>query len=157
MTPTRLSRRVVVQRLSLLDGMIRQIRQLPLHDAGAFFADSRNVHTAESCLRRAIEALFDVWRHLLAKGFGAPAGTYRDVAKMLAERGVLDQREEELLRLMAGYRNRMTHFYYEISAEALYRICVENLADLTTIRAALLRWVRDNPQRIDHPLTDADA
>ena len=95
--------------------------------------------------------------HLLAKGFGAPAGTYRDVAKMLAERGVLDQREEELLRLMAGYRNRMTHFYYEISAEALYRICVENLADLTTIRAALLRWVRDNPQRIDHPLTDADA
>ena len=157
MTPTCLSRRVIVDRLSLLDRMIRQIQRLPLDDEGSFFADSRNVHTAESCLRRAIESLYDIGRHVLSKGFGTPAGTYRDVAKLLAEQGILDEGEEELLRLMAGYRNRLTHHYHEVTAAELFRICVEELRSLATIRAAFQRWLRDNPHKIDLPLTDANG
>lgn len=60
MTPTYFSRRVIVERLSLLNHMIGQIQRLPLHDEGAFFSDSRNVHTAESCLRRALEDLASI-------------------------------------------------------------------------------------------------
>ena len=66
MTPGYLSRRVVVDRFSLLNHMIRQIQQLPLHNEEIFFADSRNVHTADSCLRRALEALFDLGFHILS-------------------------------------------------------------------------------------------
>lgn len=157
MTPTCLSRRVIVERLLILDRMIRQIQRLPLHDEGSFFADSRNVHTAESCLRRALESLFDIGRHMLAKGYGIPAGTYRDVSGLLAEQGILNEDEERLLRLMAGYRNRLTHHYHEVSAAELYRVCVEELGDLATIRAAFQRWIRNNPHKIDHPLTDADG
>ena len=157
MTPTCISRRVIVERLLILDRMIRQIQRLPLHDEGSFFADSRNVHTAESCLRRALESLFDIGRHMLAKGYGIPAGTYRDVSGLLAEQGILNQDEERLLRMMAGYRNRLTHHYHEVSAAELYRVCVEELGDLATIRAAFQRWIRNNPHKIDHPLTDADG
>lgn len=73
MTPSYLSRRVIVERLSLLNHLIGQIERLPLDDEDAFFADSRNVHTAESCLRRALEALFDIGRHILGKAYGVPA------------------------------------------------------------------------------------
>ena len=157
MTPTYLSRRVIVERLSFLDQMVRQIQRLPLDDEGSFFADSRNVHTAESCLRRALESLFDIGRHMLAKGYGIPASTYADVAKLLAEQDVLDEGEEKLLRQMAGYRNRLTHLYNEVSATELYQICTEDLGDLAAIRSAFQRWIRDNPDRIDQPLTEADG
>ena len=157
MTPSILSRRVIVERLALLDQMIRQIEQLPLHDEDAFFADNRNVHTAESCLRRALEALFDVGRHLLAKAFGIPSASYRETAARLAERDVLDKEEGKTFAQMAGYRDRLTHLYHEVSPAELYQVCVEDLGDLASIRSAFQRWIRANPHRIDHPLTDADG
>jgi uncharacterized protein YutE (UPF0331/DUF86 family) len=156
-TPDSLSRRVIVERLAVLDHMIRQIQRLPLHDEDSFFADSRNVHTAESCLRRALESLFDIGRHILAKGLGIPAGAYRDVARQLAEQEVLNEGEEKILLQMAGYRNRLTHLYHEVSAAELHQVCVEDLADLASIRSAFQRWIRANPHKIDQPLTDTDG
>ena len=157
MTPDSLSRRVIVERLSVLDRMVRQIQRLPLLDEDSFFADSRNVHTAESCLRRALESLFDIGRHILAKGLGIPAGAYRDVARQLAEQEVLNAGEEKILLQMAGYRNRLTHHYHEVSAAELHQVCVEDLADLASIRSAFQRWIRANPHKIDHPMTDTDG
>ena len=157
MTPDSLSRRVIVERLAVLDRMVRQIQRLPLLDEDSFFADSRNVHTAESCLRRALESLFDIGRHILAKGLGIPAGAYRDVARQLAEQEVLNAGEEKILLQMAGYRNRLTHHYHEVSAAELHQVCVEDLADLASIRSAFQRWIRANPHKIDHPLTDTDG
>ena len=121
MTPDSLSRRVIVERLAVLDHMIRQIQRLPLHDEDSFFADSRNVHTAESCLRRALESLFDIGRHILAKGFGIPAGAYRDIARLLAEQEVLNEGEEKIFLQMAGYRNRLTQLYHEVSGQNFIR------------------------------------
>ena len=157
MTPASLSRRVVVERLAVLDRMVRQIQRLPLLDEDSFFAYSRNVHTAESRLRRALESLFDIGRHILAKGLGIPAGAYRDVARKLAEQEVLNEGEEKILLQMAGYRNRLTHLYHEVSAAELHQVCVENLADFASIRSAFQRWIRANPHKIDHPLTDANG
>lgn len=157
MTPSYLSRRVIVERLSLLNHLIGQIERLPLDDEDAFFADSRNVHTAESCLRRALEALFDIGRHILGKAYGVPAGSYRDIATLLAEKEVIDKGEEGIFVQMAGYRNRLTHVYHEVSSVELFRVCVEDLGDLASIRSAFQRWIRDNPHRIDNPLSDADG
>jgi hypothetical protein len=62
MTPGALSKRIIVDRLALVDALLSEIRLLPLADRQAFFADRRNVWAAESCLRRCLEALFDVGR-----------------------------------------------------------------------------------------------
>lgn len=131
-----------------LDRMGRQLEQLPLHNKSLFFADSRNVYTAESCLRRSLEALLDIGRHILAKGYGVPASTYKDVATLLAEQGVLNEVEEKLLRQMAGYRNRLVHLYHEVSAEELYQICVDDLEDIQPVRSAFQHWMQANPDKV---------
>jgi uncharacterized protein YutE (UPF0331/DUF86 family) len=56
------------------------------------------------------------------------------------------------MRQIAGYRNRMVHFYHEVSREELYRLATENLSDLETILEALLSWIRNNPQKIDRKI-----
>lgn len=47
MTPDRLSKRVVSDRLSWIERMIGEIRVLPLDDWEEFFADRRNVGAIE--------------------------------------------------------------------------------------------------------------
>ena len=60
MTPKTVSKRVVTDRLEIVDELLKEIRALPFSDRTAFFADRRNIWSAESCLRRSLEALFDI-------------------------------------------------------------------------------------------------
>ena len=113
MSPGRISERVAGDRLHWVEKMIHEINKLPLVDKEVFFADRRNVWTAESCLRRALEALMDLGRHILAKGFGRGVTEYKGIAAALQEGGVLSAQEAETFKLLAGYRNRMVHFYHE--------------------------------------------
>ncbi len=152
MTPGQISRRVVADRLAWVERMVGEIRSLPLADREAFFADRRNLWTAESCLRRALEALLDLGRHILAKGFGVGVSEYREIAAALGERGVLSPDEAQLLRLLAGYRNRLVRFYLEVSPEELYQICRQRLTDLETIAAAYRRWLRAHPEWLSERL-----
>jgi uncharacterized protein YutE (UPF0331/DUF86 family) len=152
MTPGTLSERVVLDRTSWVHSMLEEIRALPLEQQKAFFSDRRNVWTAESCLRRALEALLDLGRHILAKGFGQGVTEYKDIAQQLKRVGVLTPDESELLRTMAGYRNRMVHFYHEITDEELYAISTQQLGDVETVLQAMVAWIEAHPELLDRSL-----
>ena len=96
MTPMAISKRVVADRLDLIDSFLREIRSLPLENPSGFFADRRNIWSAESCLRRSLEALFDVGRHILAKGFGSGVSEYKEIPLRLQEKAVLTETEAKL-------------------------------------------------------------
>ncbi|MDE0446385.1 MAG: DUF86 domain-containing protein [Spirochaetaceae bacterium] len=118
----------------------------------AFQSDSRNVWTAESCLRRSLEALLDVGRHLVAKLAGAGVAEYKAVGGSLGEHGVFDNETADLLVKLAGYRNRMVHFYHEVTATELFGICAKELHDVERIRTAFVQWMHQHPELIDDEL-----
>jgi uncharacterized protein YutE (UPF0331/DUF86 family) len=152
MTPGNISKRTVTDRLAWIYQMADEIRALPLSDRTAFFADRRNLWAAESCLRRALEALFDLGRHILAKGFGAGVTEYKEIAVTLRTQGVLSDEDATLLRMMAGYRNRMVHFYHEIQADELYEICSSQLSDVEKLASAYRTWLQQHPEYLDESL-----
>jgi uncharacterized protein YutE (UPF0331/DUF86 family) len=152
MSPSKISKRIFLDRLAWVDRMLAQIRALPLTDPTAFMADYRNLATAESCLRRTLEALFDVGRHILAGAFGRGVSEYKEIASGLQECGVLTADQKRQLAILAGYRNRMVHFYHEISAEELFQICAEQLGDVTVARDALRAWYELHPELVDPAL-----
>jgi len=151
-TPKHISKRVAVDRLETVRFLLSEIRSLPLQNREAFFSDRRNVWAAESCLRRGLEALFDLGRHILAAAFGEGIGEYKEIAAKLFDQGILTSKEAELFRVLAGYRNRLVHFYHEISRDELFEICSGQLADLEVIADAFRRWIREHPEKIDQPL-----
>ena len=61
----------------------------------------------------------DLGRHVLAKGLGKAVAEYKEIPKELRRNGVLQEVEAKLMREFAGYRNRMVHFYDEVTTEAL--------------------------------------
>src|SRR3990172_9952062 len=62
-------------------------------------------------LRKSLEAVFDIGRHILAKTYGFREIEYKAIARELGNRGVISEGLSEVLIQMAGYRNRMVHFY----------------------------------------------
>jgi uncharacterized protein YutE (UPF0331/DUF86 family) len=152
MMAQKISRRVMVDRLAWVERMTVQIRALPLDDRVAFFADLRNVWTVESCLRRALEALFDSGRHILAKRFASGVTEYKQIASELQNFGVLSPAEAATLRILAGYRNRMVHFYHEVEPDELYEIARTHLSEVMQLASALTRWLEQYPEAIQDDL-----
>lgn len=76
MTPTRIRASVVSERAAWVRSMLQSIQDLPMDSYAQFASDPRNVAAAESFLRRSIEALLDLGRHILAKGFGYAVTEY---------------------------------------------------------------------------------
>ncbi len=151
MTPAPISAGVVADRAARIRRMIAAIRALPL-DAADFRADPRTVAAAESFLRRALEALLDLGRHILAKGFGRGVAEYKAIADTLAEVHVLDTADAALMLRLAGYRNRMVHFYHAVGDEELRLICRDQLGDVERLLDALLEWLRAHPATMDSAL-----
>ncbi|GAB4252830.1 MULTISPECIES: DUF86 domain-containing protein [Deferrisoma] len=143
MTKGEVSERVVAERARWVREMLANLRALPLETEERFFSDPRNLWAAESCLRRAVEALLDLGRHLLAKGFGLAAAEYKEIAVRLGQVGVLTKPEADLMRDMAGYRNRMVHFYHEVTPEELYSLARHRLGEIEALLDAMLAWYRE--------------
>jgi uncharacterized protein YutE (UPF0331/DUF86 family) len=53
---------------------------------------------------------------------------------------------------MAGYRNRLTHFYDEVTPKELYTILTTETSDIESVVDEILHWLRSNPEMIDTSL-----
>ena len=148
MSPGLISGIIVADKLAAVRRMVDGIRSLPLDDLAAFTADPRMVAAGDSYLRRALEAILDLGRHILAKGFGRAPAEYAEIARQLGEAGVLDPARSARLVVMARYRNRMVHFYDEISDEELYGILSRELRDVEELVAAITNWLKAHPARV---------
>jgi len=94
------------------------------------FKSGENYAIAEHYLRRALEAVFETGAHILARIPGQRASGYKDIAFLLAETGIIPEKfAKETLVKMAGYRNRLVHFYSEISKDEMYEIIQNKLDD----------------------------
>jgi len=152
MTSSRLREKVITERTEWIRNMLSGLQDLPLDSYNEFAEQPTNVAAAESYLRRALEALLDLGRHILAKGFGRPVAEYKLISKELRRTGVLTSRSADKLRILAGYRNRMVHFYQEISTRELYEICTGDVKDINEVLAEMLQWVNDHPDKVDQAL-----
>jgi uncharacterized protein YutE (UPF0331/DUF86 family) len=143
---------IVAERVAWIRKMVNGIRLLPVASYDEFMSDPRNVAAAESYLRRALEAVLDLGRHVLAKGFALAATEYKEIGRFLVEAKVLTEAEGQLLRRLAGYRNRLVHFYHDISTEELYQIATEQLQDVERVMEAILSWLMAHPDKVDQKL-----
>lgn len=133
---------LISQRLELIDDWLRNLKRLASLSYEDFISNDLNVAAAESYLRRSLEAIFDIGRHILAKtGNIDMAGEYKSIAKGLANNNFVSGGLGKKLIQMSGYRNRMVHFYSMITEKELYEILRDNLADIEQFTAEIKQAV----------------
>jgi uncharacterized protein YutE (UPF0331/DUF86 family) len=138
MTEGAVDLKIVTERLDITLAAIRELRTLPAADLTTFTGDRRNIWAADALLRRAVEALFDTARHLLAKAHGRGGLEYREVARLAIERGLVSQGAEDPSFVnIAGFRNRLTHHYDDVTPEELFSIVRTRLGDLEQLAEEL--------------------
>lgn len=122
---------VVQNRLALMNDCLEQLGRHATSRREDFVGDKDRVAAAESYLRRALEAAFDIGRHILAKSGGADLATeYKAIAKGLGTKGIVSPELATTLLAMAGYRNRLVHLYHLVQEDELFEILQHDLGDL---------------------------
>ena len=150
MNPVPLNRTVLLNRLAEIE---RDVSELSKFQGMPVKKFSAGVHyaVAEHHLRRALEAIFDAGNHILSRLPLAPGQrpeTYKTIALALGRYQVVPESfANGPLKEMAGYRNRLIHFYDEISPEELHAIIQKGLGDLE-IFARSLKEVILRPEKV---------
>jgi uncharacterized protein YutE (UPF0331/DUF86 family) len=132
---------LVKQRLAFIRNCVAHLERLALLPKDEFL-NGDNPASAESYLRRSLEAVFDIGRHILAKNGGMDiALEYKGIAEGLGRMGIVPKALQESLAKMAGYRNRLVHLYHLVSNEELYEVISTNLAHIKQFEQAILEYV----------------
>jgi len=120
----------IEKNLSLIQEFLSELKALSMMGEKDFLSDKRNPASAESFLRRSLESVFDIGRHILTKSYGFKEIEYKKIALELGEKGIVDKEYSKTLLKMAGYRNRMVHLYHEITPKEIYGILKNHLPDI---------------------------
>lgn len=133
-----------------VDGIMRDLQKLRSLSAKPIEEFKKNddlFALSQFYLRQALEGVFHIGEHILSRLNGGRATEYKEIARLLGERGVVDKHfAEGKLAAMAGYRNRLTHFYADVTPEEIYGILKNNLSDFETFLTAV-KHVLEEPEK----------
>lgn len=146
MVISNLNTKLLEDRLGFINEAAIRLKRLSTFSLDEFLRDDTPA-IAESYLRRCLEAVFDIGRHITAKLGGKASVEYKEIARALADKGVISQDCAQTLMLMAGYRNRLVHFYHEVSNQELYKIVRENVVDIETFAKEIKEFISSYRQR----------
>jgi uncharacterized protein YutE (UPF0331/DUF86 family) len=152
MTKVPISKTKIETKLAIIREALTELEQLAKIEKDQFLSDKKNFAIAEHYLRRTLEAVFDIAGHIISRYPMSPGKrptTYKDLAISLAEKNIVDDDfGKNILTKMAGYRNRMVHFYDEITSEEMYQILQEKLTEIDRYAIAVVNVIK-NPEKFD--------
>lgn len=118
-----------------VDGIQRDIEKLEALSKLSLeeFSQEDNFIKSQFYLRRALEGVFHIGSHILSRIPGARSTEYKEIALNLGKYEIVEKTfSENNLKAMAGYRNRLTHFYADVTPEEISNILKNNLIDFDT-------------------------
>jgi len=122
---------------------LKKLGVLPFEE----FSEGDGYKLAQYHLHRALEGVFNIAAHVLSRIPGAQATTYKDTAMKLGEFGIVEKEfAEKNLAKMANYRNRLVHFYAEITPQELYDLLHNNLGDFDIFLHGV-KELLENPEK----------
>lgn len=131
MTVIPLDNATIMVRFNGIQGELAELEKLAKIPYAAFAAGV-GFKLAQYHLHRALEGVFHISSHVLSRFPGGnQGGTYKEMAKLLGEKGIVTTRfAKDKLGKMAGYRNRLVHFYADITPKEIYRLINDDLGDI---------------------------
>jgi uncharacterized protein YutE (UPF0331/DUF86 family) len=148
-----LNREVLQTRISYIEDSLRSLERFKGITYNEFHANQDNFRIAFYDLHRALEAIMDIGTHILSRIPGARPTSYKDIPRLLEKNKIIPADfATNSLSKMAGYRNRMVHFYGEITEREIYDIIQEELEDFYTF-LTYINEILKNPDDFNLSIT----
>lgn len=144
-----LKRQSILPRLDGISRDIERLRKFGEQPFEEFKTNDDNFSLTKFHLRQALEGVFHIGEHILSRINGGRATEYKEIAKKLGEYKVVDlEFAQTKLVQMAGYRNRLTHFYSDITPTEMYEIIKNDLGDIETFMQ-YVKELLENPRKFN--------
>ena len=141
-----LEKDTIIKRFNGIQAEIAELQKLGTRSLDEF-ASGDGYKLAEYHLHHALEGVFHIAAHILSRIPGGQATEYAEAARKLGEFGIMDKEfANTTLVKMAKYRNRIVHFYAEITPKEYYEIIKSNLGDFDAFLSAV-KNVLENPKK----------
>lgn len=143
-----LERDTIIKRINGIQAEIAELQELGKQSLEEF-SSGDGYKLAEYHFHHAFEGVFHIGSHILSRLPGGQATEYAESARKLGEFSIIDKEfANTMLVKMAKYRNRIVHFYAEITPEEYYHIIKNNLGDFETFLAAIKK-VLEHPENFN--------
>ena len=137
----------MIERARILDliaeiqGSVRRLQKMSQMTFEDFDANPDNFAVAEHHLRRILEIVLDIGRHIIARQALGRPGDYTQIFDILGQQGVLPQDYVARNRGLPGYRNRLVHIYHEITSGEIFEIISVRLKDIEEFCRLIIEYM----------------
>ncbi len=139
------NRKFVADRIAEIRRATKRLQAIRTLTEADFLANMDNYAIGEHYLRRAIEAMLDIGRHIIAKqGLGKP-NEYANIGTLLQQGGVIPADLAAMVERLARYRNRLVHLYWQVTAKEIYQMVASDLAYLERFCHDITRYMNQLP------------
>ena len=133
--------------LQRLNRYLHQLKKIADTNKKEFTENVLYIASAERYLHLAIESCLNIGNRILSleqfhKAVRAPE-SYADIFRELAKIDVISFEFSEELILMAKYRNRLVHIYWEIQPEEIYEILQTRLGDFEKLIESVWHYYKN--------------
>ncbi|MHA1265358.1 MAG: type VII toxin-antitoxin system HepT family RNase toxin [Candidatus Helarchaeota archaeon] len=129
-----------LKKLEEILGILEQLRAEPkekLKEDPIFYS------ALERNLEIAIQSILDIGNHLIAIKKWRTPKNYKDIIKILGEKGVIPKNFAQDIEKMAGLRNILVHSYLEIEEEKIINL-LQKLDDFTAFMKYIKLFLEKN-------------
>lgn len=123
-------------------GELKKMKTLSLEE----LSSKREIAAAKYFIRTAIEAMIDISSHIVAKRLLGIPNTNVEVMLILSEKGILSKENISTYVRMVRYRNRLTHFYHEVTTQEIFDIIQNRLQDFDQYISEILNYLKKENQ-----------
>lgn len=142
-----IKRQSIIPRIDGIERDLQRLGELAKLPAGEFAKRGDTFALAQFYLRQVLEGVFHIGAHILSRLPGGRATEYKEIARLLGERGIVEGSfANDALVKMAGYRTRLTHFYYEVGPQEIKDILNNRLGDIEKFLGCV-RNILQNPEK----------
>ena len=119
----------IEKRIQFIRRNLADLRELASLSESEFLSDKRNFHTAIRLLQISIEAMLDIFSHIVARlHLGAPSDD-RETLEAVRDKWLVTQEHHQRYFLMNKFRNKVVHGYLDVDAKQVYGMLQEDLGD----------------------------
>jgi uncharacterized protein YutE (UPF0331/DUF86 family) len=134
-------REVVRSRCARIRRYVKDLGDLSQISLEDFKQNRERQYAVLHALQLAIEASIEIGTHICsADDIGVPA-SYAETFDLLEQVSIIDSALANKLRLMARFRNRIVHFYWEVDLGEVHGILNKNLADFEQYLVAIEQYL----------------
>jgi len=119
----------IKSRLAIIREQVNELEKMKDFSENDLKKNKRDLAAAKHFIRVAIEAMIDIASHITAKQLMGIPATATDAILSLAENNIIPENHSATYVKMVKYRNRLVHFYHELTISEIYYIIQNSLPD----------------------------